>query len=180
LAAQWQRISQEEHFMGRCGQVSDELGSRIIAAQIIQDIMCLCFLMERRYYPYSKWFGSAFAQLESSRELLPILLEVTRAESWQVRQDHLCAAYELVAAMHNSLGITERLPDKVSQFHKRPFMVIHADEYAEAIKRQIKDERVLALPENLGAFDQFINSTDALNILERFKPIFRDNPKQCP
>ena len=180
LAAQWQRISQEEHFMGRCGQVSDDLGSRIIAAQIVRDIMCLCFLMERRYYPYSKWFGSAFAQLECSGELLPILLEVMRAESWLVRQDHLSAAYELVGAMHNSLSITERLPAKVSQFHKRPFMVIHAEEYAHAIRKRIKDERVLALPENLGAFDQFINSTDALNVLESIKPVFGEIPNRNP
>ncbi|BBB47580.1 DUF4037 domain-containing protein [Pelolinea submarina] len=172
LAAQWQRISQEEHFMGRCGQVADDLGSRIIAAQLVRDIMCLCFMMERKYYPYSKWFGSAFAQLKCSGQVLPVLLKVMSAGSWQERQDHLCAAYEFIAAMHNSLRITEQLPAKVSQFHKRPFMVIQAEEFACVIRDQIKDEQVLALPKNLGAFDQFINSTDALNYLEKIKSVF--------
>jgi hypothetical protein len=32
LACQWQRISQEEAFVGRCGEVGDEVGSAIVAA----------------------------------------------------------------------------------------------------------------------------------------------------
>ena len=172
LSAQWQRISQEEHFMGRCGQVSDDLGSRIIAARLVRDIMRLCFLMERKYSPYIKWFGSAFAQLKSAEELLPTLLEVLKAESWQVRQDFLSIAYEFIADMHNSLKITDRLPAKVSQFHNRPFMVIHAERFADAIRDQIKSEIVLALPKNLGAIDQYVDSTDALNYLGDLKRIY--------
>ena len=34
LAAQWTRISQEEHLTGRCGEVNDELGSKIIATRV--------------------------------------------------------------------------------------------------------------------------------------------------
>ena len=59
LAAQWRRIAQEEAFMGRCGQVGDDLGSRLIAARLVHDLIRLCFLMERRYAPYIKWLGSA-------------------------------------------------------------------------------------------------------------------------
>ena len=60
LAAQWTRISQEEAFVGRCGDLGDELGSQVIAARLVRDLMRLCFLMERRYAPYSKWLGTAF------------------------------------------------------------------------------------------------------------------------
>jgi hypothetical protein len=66
LAAQWTRIGQEEAFIGRCGQVGDELGSRLVAGRLIRDLMRLCFLMERRYAPYIKWLGSAFQQLALS------------------------------------------------------------------------------------------------------------------
>ena len=38
LAAQWRRIGQEEAFMGRCGQVSDDLGSRLVAARLVRDL----------------------------------------------------------------------------------------------------------------------------------------------
>ncbi|MHB8647484.1 MAG: DUF4037 domain-containing protein, partial [Thermomicrobiales bacterium] len=63
LAAQWQRISQEEAFVGRCGEVGDALGSAVVAARLVREIMRLCFLMERQYAPYSKWLGTAFARL---------------------------------------------------------------------------------------------------------------------
>ncbi|MFK7801886.1 MAG: DUF4037 domain-containing protein, partial [Anaerolineae bacterium] len=55
LSAQWSRIGQEEHFMGRCGQVGDALGSRLVAGRLVSDLMRLCFLMERKYPPYIKW-----------------------------------------------------------------------------------------------------------------------------
>ena len=58
LAAQWARISEEEAFVGGCGDAGDDLGSRIIAARLVRDLMRLCFLMERRYAPYSKSLGT--------------------------------------------------------------------------------------------------------------------------
>ncbi|MDQ6602372.1 MAG: DUF4037 domain-containing protein, partial [Chloroflexota bacterium] len=39
LAAQWQRLSQEEAFVGRCGEVGDELGSAVVAARLVREIM---------------------------------------------------------------------------------------------------------------------------------------------
>ena len=102
LAAQWQRISQEEHVMGRCGQISDDLGSRLIAARLVRALLRLCFLMERKYSPFIKWFGSAFAQLDCANELVPIFAEVLEAKSWEERQKYLSAAYEIIAKIHNS------------------------------------------------------------------------------
>ena len=66
IACQWQRISQEESFVGRTAQVGDELGSGIIAARLAHDVMRLCFLLERQYAPYSKWFGTAFSKLDAA------------------------------------------------------------------------------------------------------------------
>ncbi|MFW9800762.1 MAG: DUF4037 domain-containing protein, partial [Candidatus Thorarchaeota archaeon] len=71
LANQWRRISQEEAFMGRCGQVGDELGSRLIAGRLILDLMKLCFLMERQFAPYVKWLGTAFSRLACASKLTP-------------------------------------------------------------------------------------------------------------
>ena len=171
LAAQWRRIGQEEAFMGRCGQVGDELGSRLVAARLVRDLMRLCFLMERRYVPYIKWFGTAFAQLDCADALSPILTRVLEASTWQQREEHLTTAYEFVARKHNDLGITESLPARVSPFHDRPFQVIHPDRFIEAIRAEISSEEVLALPEHLGAVDQFLDSTDAVNHLARFKTV---------
>jgi hypothetical protein len=172
LAAQWRRIAQEEAFMGRCGQVGDDLGSRLIAARLVRDLMRLCFLMERRYAPFIKWFGSAFAQLDCASDLVPIFTRVLEANSWEERQTHLTVAYEFVAKMHNTLGITTPLTTKVSQFHNRPFLVIQADRFVDAIRAAIKSEEVLVLPEHLGSIDQFVDSTDALRYLDRFRAVY--------
>jgi hypothetical protein len=162
LAAQWRRIAQEEAFMGRCGQVGDDLGSQIVAARLVRDLMRLCFLMERAYAPYIKWFGSAFARLSCADGLTPHLNGVLAANSWQARQEQLSNAYQLVAGMHNALGITAPLDSGVTPFHKRPFLVLHADRFVDAIRAEISGQEVLALPEHLGSADQFIDSTDAI------------------
>lgn len=110
LAAGWQRISQEEPFMGRSGQIDDELGSQVIASRLVHDIMALCFLMEKRYAHYSKWFGSGFARLKCADQLTPILQKTISSSGWQAREQHLSAAYHFIAEMHNTLGITVPLP----------------------------------------------------------------------
>ncbi|HZA94431.1 MAG TPA: DUF4037 domain-containing protein [Gemmatimonadales bacterium] len=163
LAAQWARISQQEPFVGRTGEVGDDLGSALIAADLVQDVMRLGFLMERHYAPYSKWFGSAFAQLACASRLTPHLDAVLEARRWQDRQQHLVHAYEIVAAIHNDLGITEPLSTQASHFHGRPFLVIQAGEFADAIRARIQDERVRNLPEAIGSIDQFVDSTDVLS-----------------
>jgi hypothetical protein len=130
--------------------------------------MRLSFLIERQYAPYMKWFGSAFAQLNCARQLTPILTRVLNATSWQERERALTSAYQLVAKMHNDLGITDPLPTEVCHFHKRPFLVIHAETFADAIHAAITDQEVRAWPANLGAIDQFVDSTDVLSDPKRF------------
>jgi hypothetical protein len=48
---QWDKIANQESFMGHSGEVGDELGSNIIATEIVNNIMKLCFLMEKTYAP---------------------------------------------------------------------------------------------------------------------------------
>ena len=160
--------------MGRCAQVGDEIGSRLVAARLVRDLMRLCFLMERRYAPYIKWFGTAFARLWCAERMSPSLSAALQAPTWRERVEHLSAAYELAAAMHNELGITEPLTAQVSPFWDRPFAVIHGDRFVEAIRAEIRNEEVRALPEHLGSVDQFTDSTDALHFLDRMRGVYRD------
>lgn len=171
LACQWRRIAQEQAFMGRCGQVGDELGSRLVAARLVRDLMKLGFLMERQYAPYIKWFGTAFAQLHCAAELGPLLLETLAADQWQAREKPLSAAYELVARLHNDLAITQPLPTEVSRYYDRPFLVIHGDNFAKAIHATITSEEVRTLPANIGALDQWVDSTDVLGDATRFRQL---------
>jgi hypothetical protein len=73
LASQWRRIAQEEAFVGRAAEVGDDLGSRVVTARLVRDLMRLCLLLERAYAPYSKWLGSAFARLDAAGEVGPWL-----------------------------------------------------------------------------------------------------------
>jgi len=166
LAAQWMKISQEEPFVGRCGSVGDELGSRLVAARLVGALMRLCFLMEKRYAPYSKWFGTAFRRLACAAPFLALFEQALQAGTWTERQQPLCRAYELAARLHNDLGITPPLPDRVSSFHGRPFPVIHGDVFAEAIAAVIHDPIVQALPAYAGSVNQFLESVDVLDNLE--------------
>jgi hypothetical protein len=129
--------------------------------------------MERCYAPYIKWFGTAFAQLPCAKRLLPVFREVLAADSWEERQRHLVVAYESVAGMHNALGITAPLSAKVSPYFNRLILVVDASRFSEAIRATITNEEVRALPENLGSVDQFLDSTDALRYLEKFRRIYR-------
>jgi len=168
LSVQWHRISQEEPFVGRCGDVGDELGSCVVVARLVRDVMRLCFLMERQYAPYIKWFGTAFRQLRCAATLSPILECVLSAKGWKEREAYLSKAYSAVARMHNALGVTEPLPTEVSPFCSRPYLVIHAERFAEAIRTQITSQEVQRLPAHLGSVDQYVDSTDVLSYPERF------------
>ncbi len=160
LAAQWTRISQEEAFVGRTGDVGDELGSQVIASRIVRELMKICFLMEKKYYPYTKWFGTAFNKLEIAPKLSPILSKVLLSSSWKKREGWLSRAYSIVAAAHNELKITEPLATEVSDYHGRPYLVIHSDKFASVIGKSISEEAVKKIKLNIGSVDQFIDSTD--------------------
>ena len=163
LAARWTRISQQEPFVGRTGEVGDELGSAVIAAALVRDAMRLAFLIERQYAPYRKWFGTAFARLASAPDLLPHLEGAVAAREWREREAHLVRACEHLAAMHNALGITAPLPERATRFYHRPFLVIHGELFADAILAGVEDPRVRVLPYGIGSVDQFIDSTDVLS-----------------
>ncbi len=165
LAAQWTRISQEEAFVGRAGEVGDELGSQIVAARMVRETMKLAFLMEKQYAPYSKWFGSAFRKLKIGARLTPILRDVLLAKSRKAREKKLVQAYSVVARQHNSLKITTPLPTRASKYHDRPYLVIHGDKFANEILKAIKDPQVKRIKTNVGSIDQFTDSTDVIEDL---------------
>lgn len=176
LAAGWTRVGQEEHLMGRAGLVGDELGSALIGARLVRDLMRLCFLMERQYAPYAKWFGTAFVRLACGPELAPVLRGAQLAETWPERERHLCEAYETVAGMHNTLGITNSLPAKSGPFFDRPFQVIHlGGGFAEAIRERIEAAEVRRIAERrmIGSIDQWSDSTDLLEGTDR-RPVLRE------
>jgi hypothetical protein len=162
LACQWRRLDQEEPFVGRAAEVGDELGSRVLAARLARDVMRLCFLLERQYAPYSKWFGTAFAQLDAAAEIGPVLDRALAATDFALREEALVEAYEATARRHNGLGITEEVEPTVRLFHTRPFRVLGSSRFVDACLAQIDDPWLRSLP-LVGAIDQWSDSTDVLS-----------------
>ncbi len=167
LACQWQRLDQEEPFVGRCGEVGDDLGSAVVAARQVRDLMKLCLLMNRVYPPYSKWLGTAFHRLPCAATLTPNLSAALSATSWQDRERHLSAAYEHVATLHNALGLTGPVDERLRYFHTRSFRVLDARRFTEALTATITDPDLRALPP-VGAIDQYVDSTDVLSFPDRW------------
>ncbi|MCI4361874.1 MAG: DUF4037 domain-containing protein [Thermoplasmata archaeon] len=154
LAVQWLRISEEEAFVGRAGELGDTLGSRLLAARQVREMMRLAFLLERRYWPYDKWFGTAFSELGISRSLRASLHRALGARTARARELTLSKGYEILARRQNELRIAPPLPEHVSRYHDRPYWVIHGGEYAEAIRSRIRDREVRKLA-RIGSIDQF-------------------------
>jgi hypothetical protein len=166
MAAQWARIAQEEAFLGRCGDLGDDLGSRIVAARLVRDLMRLAFMLERRYAPYAKWLGTAFAQLPAAAALLPLLEATLAADDWRSRQQYLAQAYEVVARLHNDLGVTPPVDPAVRFYFNRPFLVIFADRFAAALREAIADAPLRHVASEIGSVDQFADCTDLTENLE--------------
>ncbi|HEY3311307.1 MAG TPA: DUF4037 domain-containing protein [Anaerolineales bacterium] len=161
LACGWDRIGQEQPLMQRAGDVGDELGSAIIASRLVRDVISLCFLMERQYAPYPKWFGTAFKGLKCAGSLSPLLWRAQVAPLWPERSAALGAACELLASRHNELGLTPPLPETLSHFHGRPYRVIQAEAFTNALFTAINDPemRRIAGKGPLGGIDQISDNT---------------------
>jgi hypothetical protein len=158
MIAAWWRVHPEINLAGRAGYVGDELGSAVIGAQLVHDLMRLCFLMEREYAPYSKWFGTAFSRLSCADELSPLFERVVRTSGWQEREEALMAAYSGVAELHNRLQITAPVTTGVEQMWDRPFKVLWGD-FPGALAAEIKDPEVRRIAERwpVGGIDQIRN-----------------------
>lgn len=164
MASVWTRLAQEEHLVGRAGQSGDETGARIIASRLVRDMMRLCFLAERRYAPYPKWFGRAFSRLGAAATFGPLFERILNAGHWRDRDAAFIPAWEELARIHNTLGLTEPMPQTVQGFFGRPFHVMAIQGFSEALLNTIHapwlSPAMRASP--LGGIDLISDNTDLL------------------
>ena len=175
LACQWQKIAEEEAFVGRCNAVGDELGSRLVAARLVHCLMKLCFLLEKTYAPYSKWLGTAFHHLQCASELTPILMDILQADAYPEREASLAQAYRIVARQHNALGIGDALEEEVSPYYQRPYLVIHAKTFAQSLWDCIADDTLKRLRFNGGSVNQLVESDDQVSntwLCQQLRPLY--------
>jgi Domain of unknown function (DUF4037) len=157
MAGHWRRIAQFEHLHGRAGSSGDELGAGLLCAALIREVMRLGFLQHRRYSPYPKWFGTAYAALDLPERAA---LEAARtAGDSRLRESALVDACEAVARRHNELCLTEAVEPTVRAFHGRPIRVIDADRFVTALRTAIGDP---GLEHLAGSIDAVSDNTDVL------------------
>jgi hypothetical protein len=159
MAGHWRRIAELEHLCGRAASRGDEIGSRTIAASLVRDLMKLALLQERRYPPYPKWLGTAYERL--GRKDAPALEQVLAAGTWPKREHGLVEAYEAVARRHEELAVTEPVEPSVRQFWNRPFRVLFADRFVDALLDAVSDRR-LAAAASAGAIDAVCDNVHVL------------------
>src|SRR5207342_3982896 len=83
LAAGWQRLWQQMPMIGRTAERGDELGSRLLSAQLADDLMWLAFALSRQWPPYAKWRGTAFQALPVAADLAGRLTAAATAPGWR-------------------------------------------------------------------------------------------------
>ena len=162
LAAGWTRLGAEEHLMGRAGHAGDELGSAVIGGRLTRDLMALGFLLERRYAPYPKWFGTAFARLDLAAALTPVLAELVAAPTWPERQDAFAAAAGMLVRRQNEVNLCAPVDPRPRLSGGRPFWLIDGDRVAAVLVAAVGDPAVRRLTRRrlIGSGDQWSDSTD--------------------
>jgi len=161
VACQWHRVAQEEAFVARTAEAGDDIGSRVTSARLVRDLMRLALLLDRRYAPYQKWLGTAFARLPHPDGLPDHLAAALRAADVAGREQALGNAYRALAARHNATGLTAPLDPATRPYHTRPGRVLMADRFTAACLATVDDPALRALPP-VGAIDQIADSTDVL------------------
>jgi hypothetical protein len=121
LAAEWERLGQELPFVGRTGARGDDLGSRVLAARLTGGLLRLGLLLERRWPPYPKWLGTAFAATPSGEAAGGHLARALAATTWQERDGALAAACDAVLERQRAVGLPAPEGAATGPFFDRPF-----------------------------------------------------------
>jgi hypothetical protein len=172
MAVQWERIAEREAFPGRCVHVGDLQGAAWNVAWITRELATLCFLIERHYPVYSKWFGTAFSRLRSACDLLPLFKAIEEATEWPMLEELICAAYTTAAKLHNTLKIAPVVEPEMRPYHQRPYSVLQCGRFADALRSAICSDEVKQLPRGCGAVWQCVDS-DILLCDARFLAAYR-------
>jgi hypothetical protein len=80
-----------------------------------------------------------------------------------------------MAQLHNALNITKPLDSNVRFYFERPYLVLMAGRFAEAIREVIIDPELKNMQPLIGSIDQWADNTDLLSntqVYTRLKGIY--------
>jgi len=156
LAAEWARVGQELPFVGRTGARGDDVGSRVLAARLVGSLLRLGLLLERRWPPYPKWLGTAFAGTPSAATAGPHLDRALAAPTWQDRDAALGEACDALHERQRDLGLPALAGRATEPFFDRPFRGLRG---LPELLRDAAGDTVHGLP---SAVEQWVDAVDVL------------------
>jgi len=160
LACDWQRIDEELPLMGRAADRGDELGSRVIAARLVDVTSHLAFTVARRWTPYPKWRGTLLAGLAIGPSISPHLERALASTDWTERSAALAVALRLVVDQQRAAGLPS-VAEPCRPFWDRPYLRIDP-ELTMRLIADITDPQLRSLPTGLGSAEQRTNSVAIL------------------
>lgn len=167
LASQWYRIGTQEPLLHRLLEIGDVVGTEACLAKLIRLAMEMRFLQAQRYWPYDKWFGTAFSQLPHPGQTLDHIRILQGPEAFSLRLRHLRDWLCQLGEAQNSLSIAPAVKPAYADFSVgvqhaiRPYPVLNAGEYQQACVSAIKEPALKGLV-CVGAIDQLTQPTDAM------------------
>jgi Domain of unknown function (DUF4037) len=167
MASQWRIIADQEPLPGRTNEAGDQRGTRLALASLARSAMQMCFLQERRYWPYTKWFSMAFSELDAAHGLATDLDQLLGGDDSAQGIAALVTVLEHLADRHNNLQIGPALDPNCRPFEVgmnqavRRYLVLNAERFARACAKQISDPSLRQLP-TVGGIDQLTRADDLL------------------
>lgn len=165
VACDWHRLDQELPLMGRAGDRGDELGSRVIAARLVDVVVHLAFLLSRAWPPYAKWRGTVLSRLPAGRAIRADLEAALAADGWVERTEALRRSMERLAEVQRDAGLPMCAP-VVVPFWDRPYLHVEPA-LVPALLGSVQDAAVRGLPLGVGGIDQRTDNVDVLVHAER-------------
>ncbi|MFE5342329.1 DUF4037 domain-containing protein [Isoptericola sp. NPDC056578] len=174
LAAEWARIGQELPFVGRTGVRGDDAGSRVLAARLAGSLLRLGLLLERRWPPYPKWLGTAFAGTPSAQTAGPHLDRALAATTWQERDAALGAACDALHERQREVGLPALDGPATEAFFDRPSRGLRG---VPELLGGAAGDAVRGLP---AAVEQWVDAVDVLTDARRRVALVRGLAEVAP
>lgn len=144
-----------------CIKRGEPISAHIIWSRIMESIIRLVFLLNRRYYPgYMKWFSHEFAKLPRlSREIGPLLEQSRIEDEPNALMNTMDRIVGLILEEHHRMEITPKV-ELTPHPASRGFMKHSLTPVIDALSQRLPDElRRLAIG---GSCDQWITNDQIL------------------
>lgn len=163
LVCGWRRLGESLHLLGRAGDRGGDVGWRLLAADLVESVLVLAFLLDRAWMPYPKWRQALFERLPLAVDLGPLLRDALTAEHWRPAEESLAAAADVLAVAQRDRGLPGP-PTGTIVFFDRPYRTVDEDWAADVLAALPPDLR--ALP-TVGSVEHWVASFEVLARPER-------------